>query len=123
VEQFQSLGRFLNPESLTLVGGLVSLFVGWKLVSKLWGFTVGLVKKASFIGLVSAVMAVGGVSTAGFGVGESIRWGSAKETAVSTDNPSVLPDNTLSKGMGLAGAGIASCVTAIVAFANRKQYS
>lgn len=64
------LQQFATKEVLTVIGGLVTAWVGWKAASKSLGFVSGIAKKATFMGLAAATMFMVGLGATGLGIGE-----------------------------------------------------
>jgi hypothetical protein len=64
------IGQYATKEVLTVIGALVTVWVGWKAAKGTYGMVAGLAKRASFLGLASAMMLAAGLGAAGLGVGE-----------------------------------------------------
>jgi len=67
LEMLQKLG---TPETFTAIGVLAAGWAGWKVAGKTLGVIGGFASKASFAGLAATILALAGMGTAGFGVGE-----------------------------------------------------
>jgi hypothetical protein len=64
------LGQYATKEVLTVMGALVTAWLGWKAAKGSYGMVASIAKKASFMGLASAVMLAVGLGAAGLGIGE-----------------------------------------------------
>lgn len=64
------LGQYATKEVLTVMGALVTCWLGWKAAKGSYSLVAGIAKKASFMGLASAGMLAVGLGAAGLGVGE-----------------------------------------------------
>lgn len=71
MEQIGSfLSQYATKEVLTILGTGVTAWAGWKTAKFSYGVISSLAKRASFLGLASAVLLTVGLGAAGFGVGE-----------------------------------------------------
>lgn len=64
------LPKYLNQQSLTLIGVLLGLFVAWKATVKGYGAVKGFLAKFNFALATATVLLVGGLSGLGYGVGD-----------------------------------------------------
>lgn len=64
------LGQYATKEVLTVLGALVTAWLGWKAAKGSYSMVASIAKKASFMGLASATMLAVGLGAAGLGVGE-----------------------------------------------------
>ena len=64
------LGQYATKEVLTVMGALVTAWLGWKAAKGSYSMVASIAKKASFMGLASAAMLAVGLGAAGLGVGE-----------------------------------------------------
>lgn len=64
------LGQYATKEVLTVMGALVTAWLGWKAAKGTYGMVASIAKKASFMGLASAAMLTVGLGVAGLGIGE-----------------------------------------------------
>jgi len=64
------LGQYATKEVLTVMGALVTAWLGWKAAKGSYGMVASIAKKASFMGLASAAMLAVGLGAAGLGIGE-----------------------------------------------------
>jgi hypothetical protein len=55
------LSEHMTKEVMTVLTGLVLLYVGFKAAAKSWGFVAGTMKKISFMGAVATCMLFGGL--------------------------------------------------------------
>lgn len=77
-EILQYVGRFATPEVFTVIGALLTAWIGWKVTSKTIGLFGALAQKASFLGLTAAILFITGIGTTGLGIGElAARWGAS----------------------------------------------
>lgn len=86
LQTLTSIGRYATPEVITVVGALFTAWIGWKIAAKSFGLISALAQKASFIGLVTAILCVSGFSSIGLGVGELAHWIYQKEPIEKMDN-------------------------------------
>lgn len=84
-------GKLVTPELVTVVGALVTAWIGWKAAAKSFGLVSGLLQKTSFLGIVSIVLFIGGLGTTGVGIGEIASISNSSEKAVKKG----IPDSTL----------------------------
>lgn len=111
----------LTPDTLKVVGALVAFMVGKWAIGKAWAVTKYVVKTTtasmSLVGVMSAVLLMGGFGGIGAGIGEVNRWRAAHETCqVAEASPDKLPDDTVSKGAMGIGLGIGAAVVSITTF-------
>ena len=71
MDQFGTfLTQYATKEVMTLLGMAVMLYAGFRVAKGSYGIVTGIAKKASFMGIVSAVMIAAGLGATGFGIGE-----------------------------------------------------
>lgn len=67
---------YLSKEVFTILGALVAVWIGWKAFSKTVGFAGKLgsvvLGKTVFLALIAIVLFTGGITSAGFGLGELV---------------------------------------------------
>ena len=81
----QYLSQYATPEVFSVFGTLAALWVGYKIAGKTTSVIAGVAKKASFMGLASALLLTAGLGVTGVGIGElQSRPDTAKKTAVAT---------------------------------------
>jgi len=64
------LSQYATKEVLTVIGALVTAWIGWKTAKGTYSMVAGVAKRASFLGLASAVLLAAGLGTTGLGIGE-----------------------------------------------------
>lgn len=64
------LPKYVNSQSLTVIGVLVGLFVAFKATVKVYGATKGFLAKFNIALATATVLLVGGMSGLGYGVGD-----------------------------------------------------
>lgn len=67
---FEMLQKAVTPEVFAAIGVLTAGWLGWKVAGNACSVIGTFCSKASFAGLAATLLALGGMGTAGFGVGE-----------------------------------------------------
>jgi hypothetical protein len=70
---------YFTKESLTILGAMAALYIGWKVGGRCISATCFVAKKFTLLGATAAILVMGGLGTAGFGTGEIVNRISSSE--------------------------------------------
>jgi len=66
----ETLSQYATKEVFTVIGAIVTTWIGWKTAKGTCSMVVGIAKRASFLGITSAILLAAGLGTTGLGIGE-----------------------------------------------------